>query len=182
MNEPTDRLVPMLDAIITLRGQRVMLDRDLARLYGTETKRLNEQVKRNRRRFPEDFMFQLTPAEKEEVVANCDHLKPLRFARTNPYAFTEHGAVMLACVLNTERAMQTSILVVRAFVAFRRLTTSHAELSARMDALEKKFDGQFSIVFQAIRKLIEQPGRPEGRSASVHRKVIDQPYQLPSPD
>lgn len=162
MNEPIDRLAPILDDIITLRGQRVMLDRDLAQLYGTETKRLNEQVKRNRSRFPEDFMFQLNATEKEEVVANCDHLRPLRFARTNPYAFTEHGAVMLTCVLNTERAMQTSILVVRAFVAFRMLTTSHAELSARMDALEKKFDGEFGIVFQAIRALIEQP-MPERR-------------------
>jgi hypothetical protein len=167
MNDSMDRLAPVLEAIVTLRGQRVMLDRDLASLYGTTTKRLNEQVKRNRSRFPDDFMFQLTADEKEELVAICDHLKPLRFSKTNPYAFTEHGAVMLACVLNTERAMQTSILVVRAFVAFRRLTASHAELSARLDALEKKFDGQFGIVFEAIRTLIEQP-RPTRKPIGFH--------------
>ena len=86
-----------------------MIDRDLAELYGVETKRLNEQVKRNIDRFPLEFMFQLTNKEKEEVVANCDHLNSLKFSKTNPYAFTEHGAVMLASVLNSEQAVQTSL-------------------------------------------------------------------------
>lgn len=79
--------------ILTLRGQRVMVDADLAELYGVTTKRLNEQVKRNQARFPQDFMFQLTPEEKQEVVANCDHLKNLKFSKTLPHAFTEHGAI-----------------------------------------------------------------------------------------
>jgi hypothetical protein len=96
-------------AILLIRGQRVMLDADLARLYGVSTKRLNEQVKRNRDRLPEDFMFQLTPDEKAEVVANCDHLQRLKFSPALPYAFTEHGAIMVASVLNTSRAIEVSV-------------------------------------------------------------------------
>ena len=88
-------------AILLIRGQKVMLDADLAALYGVTTKRLNEQVKRNRDRFPYDFMFQLTQEEKGEVVANCDHLKKLKFSPSLPYAFTEHGVVMLASILNS---------------------------------------------------------------------------------
>jgi len=94
-------------------GQKVILDADLAKLYGVTTKRLNQQVKRNRERFPEDFMFQLTTEEKAEVVANCDHLSRLKFSPASPYAFTEHGAVMAASVLNTPRAIEVSIFVVR---------------------------------------------------------------------
>lgn len=90
--------------ILMLRGHRIILDADLSALYGVTTKRLNEQVKRNKERFPIDFMFQLTSAEKQEVVANCDHLSSLKFSRTNPYAFTEHGAIMAASVLNTQHA------------------------------------------------------------------------------
>ena len=93
--------------ILLIRGEKVMLDADLAALYGVTTKRLNEQVKRNRERFPNDFMFQLTEEEKAEVVANCDHLKRLKFSPTLPYAFTEHGAIMLASVLNSPLAVQT---------------------------------------------------------------------------
>lgn len=88
-------------SILVIRGYRIMLDRDLADIYGVKTSRLNEQVKRNIDRFPEDFMFQLTDQEKEDVIANCDHLDKLKFSRTNPYAFTEHGTIMLASVLNT---------------------------------------------------------------------------------
>src|SRR6187399_2836946 len=94
------------NSILNLRGQKVMLDRDLAVLYGVETKRLNEQVKRNINRFPLDFMFQLTVKEKNWVVANCDHLQALKFSSMMPYAFTEHGAVMLASILNSDVAVQ----------------------------------------------------------------------------
>ena len=97
-------------SILLIRGKRVMLDADLAQLYGVSTKRLNEQVKRNRDRFPEDFMFQLTVAEKTEVVAKCDHLAKLKYSPTHPYAFTEHGAIMLAAVLNTPRAIEVVFL------------------------------------------------------------------------
>jgi hypothetical protein len=102
-----------------------MLDTDLAKLYGVPTKRLNEQVKRNRNRFPEDFVFQLSAAEKTEVVAKCDHLEGLKFSPTHPYAFTEHGAIMLAAVLNTPRAIAVSVFVVRAFVRFREILATH---------------------------------------------------------
>ena len=99
------------EAIILIRGQKVILDSDLARLYGVSTKRLNQQVKRNSDRFPEDFMFQLTKKEKLEVVANCDHLSLLKFSPVLPYVFTEHGAIMAASVLNTPRAIETSIFI-----------------------------------------------------------------------
>src|SRR5438552_16891680 len=102
--------------IYIIRGQKVMLDVELAALFGVSTKRLNEQVKRNRSRFPLDFMFRLTPQEKNEVVAICDHLQSLKFSSTLPHAFTEHGALMLASVLNTRRAVEVSLFVVRAFV------------------------------------------------------------------
>lgn len=95
--------------IYIVRGHRVMFDRDIADLYGVTTKRLNEQVKRNKERFPEDFMFQLTEEEKKEVVANCDHLSSLKYAPYQPYVFTEHGAVMLASVLNSTIAVQTRV-------------------------------------------------------------------------
>src|SRR6185436_19440994 len=102
--------------ILFIRGQKVMLDVDLAMIYGVSTKRLNEQVRRNKRRFPPDFMFQLTKEEKNEVVASCDHLRKLKFSPYFPFAFTEYGAVMcLASVINTEIAIKASIQVVKAF-------------------------------------------------------------------
>lgn len=143
--------------ILLIRGEKVMLDADLAELYGVPTKRLNEQVKRNRDRFPDDFMFQLTDAEKTEVVANCDHLKKLKFSPSLPYAFTEHGAIMLATVLNSPVAVQASIQIVRAFVRLRQMLAGNAELARKLEALEKKYDAQFKVVFDAIRQLMTPP-------------------------
>ena len=105
--------------ILNIRGKQVMLDRDLARLYGVETKRLNEAVKRNLERFPERFMFQLIDDEKNKVVANCDHLKDLRFSYQNPYAFTEQGVSMLSAVLKCDIAINVSIMIMDAFVSMR---------------------------------------------------------------
>lgn len=147
-------------SILILRGQKVMLDRDLAELYGVETKRLNEQVKRNKGRFPKDFMFRLTKKEKDEVVANCDHLRALKYSRTNPYAFTEHGAVMLASVLNTELAVKTSILVVRAFIQLRKMLAYNKELIKRINELEAKYDSKFTNVFKVLKQIIEKPDPP----------------------
>ena len=107
--------------ILLIRGCRVMIDADLASIYGVTTKRLNEQVKRNKQRFPEDFMFQLNTKEKSEVVAKCDHLKKLKFSPNLPYVFTEHGAIMLASVLNSAAAIDASVHVVRAFVKLREI-------------------------------------------------------------
>ncbi|NJS36660.1 MAG: ORF6N domain-containing protein [Brachymonas sp.] len=121
-----------------IRGQRVMIDSDLALLYGVETKRLNEQVKRNANRFPLDFMFQLTPAEKAEVVANCDHLQKLKFSKALPFAFTEYGAVALANVLASAQAVEMGIYVVRAFVQLRQAASLHADLAKRLSKLEEQ--------------------------------------------
>ena len=143
--------------ILAIRGQRVILDADLAALYGVTTKSLNQAVKRNAERFPEDFAFQLTEAERAEVVTNCDHLARLKFSPVLPRAFTEHGAIMAANVLNSPRAVQMSVEVVRAFVRLRRAVADYKELTGRIDALEAKYDKQFGMVFQAIRQLMTPP-------------------------
>src|SRR5258708_25035166 len=130
--------------------ERVILDADLAALYGVSTKRLNEQVKRNRSRFPAAFMFQLTADEKAEGVANCDHLRRLKFSPNLPYVFTQHGTIMGANVLNSERAVHATVAVVRAFIRLREMISSNPELSRRLDDLEGKYDCQFKVVFDAI--------------------------------
>ena len=156
-------------AILLIRHEKVMLDSDLAAIYGVTTKRLNEQVKRNLSRFPADFMFQLTEAEKLEVVANCDHLDRLKFSPHLPFAFTEHGALMLANVLNSERAAQTSVQVVRAFVRLRQLLASNSELARKLNTLEKKYDAQFKVVFDAIRQLMS-PVETKRKEIGFHVK------------
>ena len=159
-------------AILSIRGEKVMLDNDLAELYGVETKALNQAVKRNLNRFPPDFMFQLTKTEKAEVVTNCDHLIHLKFSSNLPYAFTEHGALMLANALNSERAAQTSVQVVRAFVRLRQMLASNTELARKLEALEKKYDRQFKIVFDAIHRLMSPP-EPKRREIGFHVKYDD---------
>jgi hypothetical protein len=118
--------VPSIERrILSIRGQRVMLDADLAVLDGVSTRVLNQAVKRNRERFPQDFVFRLTEAEKADVITDCDHLRRLRFSPSLPYAFSEHGVIMLASVLNTPIAVQASVQVVRAFVRLREMLTTH---------------------------------------------------------
>jgi len=143
--------------ILSIRGRKVMIDADLAELYGVTTKRLNEQIKRNRERFPEDFVIQLSRPERDEVVANCDHLARLKFSPKLPFAFTEHGAIMAANVVNSARAVEMSVHVVRAFLRLREMIGSHKELARRLDELESKYDEQFKVVFDAIRKLMAPP-------------------------
>ena len=140
--------------ILVLRGERVMLDADLADLYGVPTKALNQQVKRNIDRFPADFMFRLTAEEKGLAIAASSHLARLKYSPARPYAFTEHGALMLASVLNSSTAVAASIEVVRAFVRLREMVSAHRDLGRRLDQLARKYDGQFSVVFQAIRELM----------------------------
>jgi hypothetical protein len=151
-------------AILSIRGEKVMLDSDLAELYGVSTGALNQAVKRNLGRFPPDFMFQLTATEKIEVVTNCDHLIQIRYSPHLPYAFTEHGALMLANVLNSERAAQTSVQVVRAFVRLRQMLASNAELARKLAALENKYDAQFKVVFDAIRQLMSHQRSQNAKS------------------
>ena len=146
--------------ILVIRGEKVMIDADLAELYGVATKALNQAVKRNSARFPVEFMFQLSQTEKDEVVTNCDHLAKLKFSKTLPYAFTEHGALMVATVLNTQRAVEISLYVVRAFVKLRELLASNKELAAKLNELEHKLeshDQAISGLINAIRELMRPP-------------------------
>lgn len=143
--------------IFQIRGRRVMLDIDLAMLYHVRTKVLNQAVRRNSKRFPEDFMFRLTEAEKIKVVTDCDHLKTLKFSPYLPHAFTEQGVAMLSSVLNSERAILVNIQIMRAFVNLRRAAITYVGLKRKIEEIEKKYDGRFAIVFQAIKKLLETP-------------------------
>jgi len=149
--------------IHTVRGHRVMLDGDLAELYGVTTKSLNQAVKRNAGRFPKDFAFRLTAEEKEEVVTKRDNLSRLKFSPALPFAFTEHGTIMAASVLNSIRGVETSVYVVRAFVRMREALVAHRGLAQRLNELEIKYDAQFRVVFDAIRALMEPPKTPRRR-------------------
>ena len=143
-------------SILAIRGKRVMLDSDLAEIYGVETKNLVRAVKRNSERFPEDFMFQLTREEFESLRFHLGTSNVGRGGRRYlPYVFTEHGAVMLASVLNSPIAIDASVQVVRAFVKLRQLLATHADLARKINALEKKYDSQFAVVFKAIRELMD---------------------------
>jgi hypothetical protein len=145
------------ERILLIRGDKVIIDADLAEFYGTSTKRLNEQVKRNKNRFPEDFMFRLTADEKSEVVAKCDHLANLKYSQSLPYAFTEHGALMAAGILNTPRAVEVSVFVVRAFVKLRHSIAEYKELVQKLSQLVRKLirhDEQLMALMQAIRQLM----------------------------
>ena len=124
--------------IHVIRGQQVMLDRDLAELYGVETKRLNEQVKRNIERFPEDFMFSLNKTEKDEVVANCDHLQILKFSPTLPFAFTEQGVAMLSSVLKSQKAVEVNIQIMRAFVSMRHFLHNNAQIFTEINTIKNQ--------------------------------------------
>jgi hypothetical protein len=148
-------------AIHVIRGQRVMLDADLAALYGVSTKRLNEQVSRNRRRFPDDFMFELTAAEAANLRSQFATSRSGHGGRRfRPRAFTEHGAVMLASVLNTPIAVAASLQVVRAFIHLRGLLANHQDLARKLEEMEKKYDARFAVVFRAIKDLMAPPPAP----------------------
>ncbi|MEK9150288.1 MAG: ORF6N domain-containing protein [Candidatus Desantisbacteria bacterium] len=139
--------------ILLIRGQKVMLDRDLAELYGVPTRRLNEQVKRNIKRFPEDFMFQLTKEETDSLRSHFAILKRGEHFKYLPYAFTEHGILMLSSVLNSERAILVNIQIMRAFTRIRRILASHEELRRKIE----EHDAQIQVIFEAIRQLMTPP-------------------------
>ncbi|MDD5291587.1 MAG: ORF6N domain-containing protein [Candidatus Omnitrophica bacterium] len=143
-----------------LRGKKVMLDRDLAKLYGVPAKVLNQAVKRNIKRFPGDFMFQLSWEEAESSRSQFVTLKQGKNIKYLPYAFTEQGVAMLSSVLNSERAIQVNILIMRAFTKLREILLTHKELAAKIDALEKKYaehDETIKVIFEAIKQLLEPP-------------------------
>lgn len=153
-------------AILSIRGQRVMLDADLAKLYGVETRTLLQGVRRNLQRFPDDFAFQLSAAELENWRSQIVTSNPAAkmSLRRRPYAFTEQGVAMLSSVLRSDRAVEVNIEIVRAFVRLRELLASHKDLARKLDELETKYDDQFRVVFQAIRQLMEPtPGKTKPR-------------------
>ncbi len=152
--------------ILLIRGEKVIIDADLAEAYGVTTKALNQAIRRNAERFPSDFMFQLTKEEKQEVVTNCDHLQNIKFSRVTPHAFTEHGAIMAASVLNSPKAIDASIFVVRAFVQLRGIITGHKELANKIAQLERKLgdhDEQIMVLVEAIKQLMDPKPPPKKR-------------------
>jgi phage regulator Rha-like protein len=149
--------------IYLIRGQKVIVDRDLAELYGVETKYLNRQVKRNLERFPEEFMFQLSAKEKIELVTNCHRFKTMKHSSVLPYAFTELGVAMLASILNSKTAIKISIHIVKAFVKLRNFISTHKDLAQKIKELENKFekhDAEIQAVFEAIRRLMSPEDKP----------------------
>ncbi len=149
--------------ILLIRGEKVMLDADLAELYGAEVKHLKRQVRRNIDRFPADFMIQLSKEEYESLRRHFGTLKRGEHSKYLPYAFTEQGVAMLSSVLNSERAIHVNVEIMRAFVRLRQMLASNAELAHKLDTLEKKYDTQFKIVFDAIRQLMTPPETKKGR-------------------
>ena len=155
--------------ILLVRGQKVILDRDLAQLYGVTTKALNQAVKRNLDRFPEDFMFQLDLVEAKNLRLIASKRSRSQIVTLNkgrganvkyrPYAFTEHGILMLSSVLKSKRAVQVNIQIMRTFVRLREMLITNKELSQRFEELERRYDGQFTIVFKALKQLLPAPGR-----------------------
>ena len=146
----------IMSKILLIRGKNVMIDSDLASLYGVPTKRLNEQVKRNVKRFPAHFMFQLTQEEKDKVVANCDHLKKLKYSPFLPYVFTEHGTVMLANVLNSDRSIQASIRIVEIFIKMREILLTHKDILIRLEKIEHILvghDDKIMLIFEYLKQL-----------------------------
>lgn len=169
--------------ILTIRGQKVILDSDLAAIYGATTKRLNEQVKRNARRFPSDFLFRLTRLERNEVVANCDRLASLKFSSVRTSAFTENGAVMAANVLNSPSAVRMSVFVVRAFVRMRGLLTGSAELAGELKKLEAQLTARLDAhelaivdVLRRIMRMLDAPPAPPGRRKEMgYHTLLEKP-------
>jgi hypothetical protein len=153
-------LKPIEPLILTLRGQRVILDADLAEIYGVSTKALNQAIKRNADRFPNDFMFRLTEVEKIEVVTNCDHLQRLKFSPQFPYAFTEHGAIMAASILSSPTAVAMSVFVVRTFVQMRERLIANTEILKRLAEIDKtllEHNEALSVIWAQLQPLLAPP-------------------------
>jgi hypothetical protein len=143
--------------IYEIRGERVMLDFDLATLYEVETRALKQAVKRNRDRFPDDFMFQLSKAEWQELITNCDKLpKEVKFSPATPFSFTEQGVAMLSSILKSKKALQVNISIMRAFVFIRQYALTHRDLTAKLKKLESKYNKQFKDVYEALNYLLNK--------------------------
>jgi hypothetical protein len=161
--------------IFLIRGKRVMVDRDLAELYGVQTRALNQAVKRNERRFPEDFAFRLTKPERDELVTICDRLATMKHSSAMPLVFTENGVAMLSSVLNSEAAIDMNIVIMRAFVRLREIAQQSHQLWAAIQKIEKHLEGhdhQIRIAFDALKSLMKQP---------LTVKVLPKPLEYPPP-
>ncbi len=161
--------------ILKLRGRNVILDADLARLYGVSTAAFNQAMRRNQERFPSDFAFHLTEEEKREVITKCDHLEKLKYSKVMPIAFTEHGAIMAAGILKSSEAVRTSVFVVRAFVKMRETLVAGVQLGAKHTELERRIDGHdedIEVVVETIRRLIDKP-EPSPRQIGFRRNNRD---------
>ena len=156
-------------SILILRGQRVMLDSDLARMYGVSAKRLNESVKRNTLRFPKDFMFQLTDEEFGNLRSQIA-TSSFGGRRYLPYAFTEYGVVMLSSVLKSERAIAVNIEIMRTFGKYRGMLATNKDLAKKIDDLEKEYDERFGVIFQALKKLMAEPEKPKKQPIGFRTK------------
>ena len=160
----TEAIQPM---ILLLRGKRVIIDSDLARLYGVTTAALNQAVRRQAARFPGDFAFKLTKVEKMELITICDQFRKLKHSRSLPVAFTEHGAIMAACLLNSPKAVEVSVFVVRAFVRMRETLAATAEISAQLDELSQRVDDHDD----AIERVIDTLGQLTPSEAGRRRRI-----------
>ena len=158
--------------IFSIRGKKIMIDRDLAQLYGVETKYLTRQVRRNIRRFPEEFMFRLSLNEKNELVTNWRQFRTLKHSYSPPYAFTEHGVAMLSSILNSEAAIRISVSIIKTFIKLRELIARQNELSGRIAKLEQKIgdhDEEITALFKAIHELMREPEKTK-REIGFHAK------------
>ena len=170
-NQSKIKIAGIESKIYLIRGEKVMLDYDLAELYQVPTKRLKEQVKRNQSRFPSDFMFQLTENEGEFLKSQFATSNTGRGGRRIlPVAFTEHGIAMLSSVLNSERAVEVNIAVIRSFIRLRQVLNSNQELSKRILDLELKCDGRFKSIFEAIRELMSERSVPRKRIMGLGKR------------
>ncbi len=152
--------------ILIIRGQRIMLDYDLAKLYGVETKYLTRQVTRNKDRFPDEFVFQLTQQERDELVTNWHQFEPLKHSSTMPRAFTEHGVAMLSSVLRSKQAIAINLFIIKTFIRMRQLIESHSELAKQLTKLESKsnkHDEEIQGIIQIIQRLLAQEEKPKRR-------------------
>lgn len=152
-----------------------MIDRDLADLYQVKTMALNQAVKRNIERFPSEFMFRLTNIEKGELITNCDRFKTIKHSQNCPAAFTEHGILMLSSVLNSQRAIQVNIQIMRTFTKLKEMMLNFADLKAKLEKMEREYDGKFAVVFEAIKQLMQPEIKPVKRIGFV----VDQRTEKP---
>lgn len=164
------------NSIFSIRKQTVMLDRDLAQLYGVQTRALIQAVKRNPKRFPSDFMFQLTKVEKDQLVTNCEDISSLKYSPSLPYVFTEQGVSMLSSVLRSDRAIEVNIAIVRTFVKLRQILATNDLLRRKIESMERKYDEQFQHVFAVLNQMLTEEAQPKRQigfhtERRVHKKA-----------